>query len=408
MVDEHEQRVEGSAGYGERGRVLRDADAKPDTAGMGVSVTPHAQVTGPRDFRFLGAGYDTLDLGLYVDWGVGLMEVQEQWDYCRDNAVNGEIAIWRHGVVDQCEIKPSGKRNYRWFLRYPGFVAWVAQRSTPDRYPNVYVSPSAQSLWLLGVDGAVETIANWIAELGGTLLRVQVSRVDMTADFAIPDGPSTEWLKSAVVGRSKKTKQYETECKLETFYVGKRGAPIQGRIYDKALQMRSAVNSRFLTELWGGEEPAWRVEFQLRRSKLRQLEIDSLDDLRKHGAWLWRYLTEDWLTLRLPDNPHTSRRSLHPWWQAIQHCHAEFGGTGTRDGRCISVPKAPVEWYVAHISGCLVTFAARERLRKLPEAIDRIAKCIAEYWDTKSWPDALTKRHLELGQADGEASDVPF
>jgi hypothetical protein len=36
--------------------------------GMAESVTRHAQITGPTDWKYVVCGVDTLDLGIYVHW----------------------------------------------------------------------------------------------------------------------------------------------------------------------------------------------------------------------------------------------------------------------------------------------------------------------------------------------------
>lgn len=107
--------------------------------------------------------------------------------------------------------------------------------------------------------------------------------------------------------------------KLETFYVGAPGAEIRLRIYDKGKEIGKTGKEWFLP-LWGrdGPEDIWRVEFQLRREALKDLDIDNLDDLVSALGGIWRYLTEEWFSLRQHDNKRQNRRSLFPWWKEVQ------------------------------------------------------------------------------------------
>ena len=315
------QDVGGGGNDGGPRRVPTPASA----GGMGDSVTPHALFTNNGDFRFLICGIDTLDLGLYVNWGVKLANFQPQLEYLREKALKGETAIWRHYLAREAVVRPSGKRNYRYHLQFPDLNLWIANVDEPNGFPNVYASPTAKALWTQGPASVVESIARLVWDLGGDVMETQVSRCDLAADFYMEQAPTLEFLRSHLVSRSRAVRPWEDRGLLETFYVGKKGAPIQARIYDKLLLVMRKPETVFFAALWGGLIPAWRVEFQLKRSTLKDFKIESFDDLQAKAGGLWTYLTSKWMSLRLPGESNTSRRPVHPWWEAVQDL-AEFFG----------------------------------------------------------------------------------
>ena len=197
----------------------------------------------------------------------------------------------------------------------PGYHLYIGRSALPQRQtPNVYASCNSQSLWSLSPTDAVALITHEIADLGGRVVGVKPSRCDMTADFEIPGGLSLDFLLSHRVPHQVKHDHHMSGDALETFYHGAKSSPIQLRIYDKALEVARGGTKWWFYKLWGVSLDAavWRVEFQLRRPILKQFGIHSLDDLSSRAGSLWRYLTAEWCSLRLPDDSNVTRRTVHP------------------------------------------------------------------------------------------------
>jgi hypothetical protein len=385
------------------------AAAVPVASSMGDSVTPHALITGPRDYRYLMAGIDTLDLGVYVDWGATLAEIQPQLEYQREQSIEGKDLLWEHPAVGKAIVTGSNKRNYRYHLETSDLHFWLANSTTPNRFPNVYVSPKAESLWLKGPQQTVDGIVQLIEGLGGSILELQVSRCDLAADFVIPEGLSLDFLRSSRVSRTKDTHHYENDDGLQTFYVGTSGAPLQARIYNKLLQVTKNPKSAFFLAMWGGPIPVWRIEFQIRRQALRSIGVDSFDDLTRQAGGIWTYLTDKWLSFKLDDNINTSRRTVHPWWGSVQDCADMLGPACTIERAGLKVPTVPVDWYVSHMAGCLLPFAAYQGLPSIEGALEAFDEVARGYWAEKCWDDSYTRRRIQLGQSEeGGGCDVPF
>jgi hypothetical protein len=58
---------------------------------------------------------------------------------------------------------------------------------------------------------------------------------------------------------------------------------------------------------------------------------------------------------------------------------------------------ASVEWYVAHIAGCLPSFAARLNVKDFREAILELGKKLYYHWDKKNFESEFIKRAIKLG-----------
>lgn len=376
---------------------------------MGDAVTPHALMSGPREYRYLLSGIDTLDLAVYVDWGGALSTLHAQLEHERDKAIRGVEAVWHHDAVGDAIIRPSGKRNYRWHIQTRWLQLWIANKFSDANFPTAYVSPSAEALWTGGVVETVERIERVIADLGGIVERIKLSRADLAADFAIADGLTLEFLRDALVSRTRKTNHIETASQLETFYVGARGAPIQARIYNKLLQITRKPRGAFIVPMWGGPVPAWRVEFQLRRPALRNLQLETVNDLCERAGGLWQYLTGDWMSLRLRDNAHTGRRTVHLWWQAVHDCADTFGPACTISRARTGIPAMSPDWYISHMSGCLKSMAACLGCKTIDDALAVFGEKARAYWAQKSWEDAYTRKRIQLGRIEEGGDDaIPF
>ena len=96
-------------------------------------------------------------------------------------------------------------RDYRFHLQFEAYNLFIAKAAKPGKSPNVYLSISAKTLWLDGIEKALSWITEDLKAIGkGTILFVQVSRVDLCADFWIPGGLSHEFLLSHKATRTDK------------------------------------------------------------------------------------------------------------------------------------------------------------------------------------------------------------
>ena len=106
-----------------------------------------------------------------------------------------------------------------------------------------------------------------------------------------------EFLRSHKVGKAQKTNQHMNGDLLETFYVGEKTSPLQMRLYNKSVKIKKDGSEERWLLIWFTEDPenVWRIEFQIRRAVLKQFRINTIDDLQKQKADLWKYVTGEWI-----------------------------------------------------------------------------------------------------------------
>ena len=209
-----------------------------------------------------------------------------------------------------------------------------------------------------------------------------MSRLDLAADFSVPEGLSSEFLKQHCVCRSRKRVFYEDDTDTETAYFGATSSPIRLRIYDKTRELLKSPTKTWQREVWGEQsyDRVMRVEYQIRREALRELGIAECSDLQK-VAGIWEYLALIWFTLRLPEDKNTSRRAIHPFWISVQAVAKNLGESVTiRRQRFQAQPS--VTRVLSQLRGHLVSFASLNGNDNFSEALD-------------SFKDTMTNRHLD-------------
>ncbi len=367
---------------------------------MAKSVTRHALIPFQEGFEFLLCGIDSLDLGGYVEWN-------DNWDNRKETFQNRkEQAQIKTGLI--CNTN-SGRQyihhangkppQYRFHLQFPEYHLYIGISQTPAKTPNIYVSFNAEALWHLGVVKCVELAERDIRSFGGDVLYFQPSRCDLAADFYIPGDLSLPFLNDHKVCRSRDQRQFFSNDQLETFYIGATDAPIQLRIYDKGKEIQKR-GKQWYQSLWGKTDPTcvWRVEFQLRRSVLRQFRIETVDCLRNKLGGIWQYLTGEWFTLRLPHHERQNRRKAHPWWTSVESLADHFGPAVALQRLTEGEYLTPLDWYITHIAGCLASIAARTHTINLDYALNELNAQVIAYWFDRDFKEAVQKRSIMLGK----------
>lgn len=389
--------------------LLSDTPAAESSCRM-LPVTHPASTPLVEEFQFLLCGIDSLDLGLYVAWGSDWKRRLHSLDKKKQQArKNGGLLIAMPSGRN-CIFKPGGKgENYRFHLQFDAYNLFIGKAARPGTSPNVYLSISAKVLWQSGIETALIWISEDLKAIGGGSIQlVQVSRLDLCADFYVPGGLSHEFILSHKVTRNDKGKLFLDKNELETYYAADAKSPIQLRIYNKGLEVRRGGVKLWFLDLWKREstDDIWRIEFQVRRPALKQFGINSLDDLQEKQAGLWGYLTTKWFSLRLPDNDKAERKTVHPFWSAVQECfknhvpgtvtevHRDYGTSGA----------ASPEWHLSHIDGCLSSFAAFLGITNRDDALHELQYRLTKRNNAADFETACIKKAIQRGTLSEGAS----
>ncbi|MGA2782862.1 MAG: plasmid replication initiation factor [Smithella sp.] len=367
---------------------------------MALSATRHATTPSIQEFQHLLSGIDSLDLGLFVTWGANWKQRLKILDKKKLQARKKGGLLISLPSGRTCIFKPGGKgENYRFHLQFEAYNLFIGKAAKPGSSPNVYLSINSKTLWLDGIETALSWIAEDIKAIGGgTIKFIQISRVDLCCDFFIPGGISYEFIRYHKVTRNKKSRAIFGKDKLETNYVGSVKSPIELRVYDKGVEVEKGGTKLWFIDLWKSEstENIWRVEIQLRRPALKQFGINCIDDLKTKKNALWQNLTTRWFSLRLPDNEKVERRTIHPFWQAVQNC---FGQNTGNEIERIYRPEttAPEDWYLSHIDGCLSSLAALRGIKNRDTAINELQKLLNKRNNEQEFETACIKKAIQRG-----------
>lgn len=208
-------------------------------------------------------------------------------------------------------LKPHGAKPYRYVVANEAFEVSFAERLKP----STMVQFRSRALWHDGADALHRRVLAWAESIGAQLLKPEsVNRADWAFDFHLPVIDFTE---EHFASRARKDNKWRQSGKVQTFQLGTGDTVI--RVYDKVAEIEQASDKAWFHDLWEQSAEVWRIEFQVRRERLRAAGIDAYSDLADHAGDLLRELAYRHTTLRQPNgDTNRARWPLHPLWQALQ------------------------------------------------------------------------------------------
>lgn len=258
-------------------------------------------------------------------------------------------------------VLPYSRPFYRWIVQDGQIIVSISEWD--GDHPTVLVRFLSQYLWEVGPEEAVDEVRRWLQELFYEWESETVSRVDLCADM-LPSSEDEAYQVlsnlALVVSRARKRETFWEGSDPSELWIG-RGGAIQARVYDKSREIASGNGDKsWFWDVWGipeGSAQVIRAEFQITRDALREAEITDWDSLVAVLPSLWSYLTTEWFRLALQDDERQNRRTVHPWWAAVQAAWLAFqegAGVFVRARRAQAVR----EFLVRAARGYLVSMAA--------------------------------------------------
>ena len=287
--------------------------------------------------RVVASGIDTLVVGYSIQSYVGVNNFEALTE-AKNKA--GEKQFDKKGCGlewfgTEFNMTARGAMGYEWVMRNADATICIARETRGGSIiPEVYVTFSSQNLWTNGLDGALMMFERWLsrwAVIAGT----KISRADLCLDVAMPF-PVID-IKSEIVSRARKKRrvnepvkiEHHVECRRDTGYRFGSG-DLVGRFYDKTNEIKVSqkewMKEAWKAEGWDGETTVVRYEFQCRRNFLKEMSVNSFEELKERLADIWRYCTHDWL--RVCDqgaNTNQSRWKSKDYWTLIQQSFRLFG-----------------------------------------------------------------------------------
>jgi len=287
--------------------------------------------------RVVASGIDTLVIGFSIQSYVGVNNFEALIE-AKNKA--GEKQFDRKGCGlewfgTEFNMAARGAMGYEWVMRNADVTVCIAREARGGSIiPEVYVTFSSQNLWTNGLDGAVMMFERWLSGWA-VISDNKISRADLCVDVAMPI-PAID-IKNEIVSRARKKRrvnevekiEHHVKCRRDTGYRFGSG-DLVGRLYDKTSEIKVSqkewMKEVWKAEGWDGETPVVRYEFQCRRNFLKEMSINSLEELKEGLADVWRYCTHDWL--RVCDqgaNTNQSRWKSKDYWTLIQQSLSLFG-----------------------------------------------------------------------------------
>lgn len=279
-------------------------------------------------------------------------------------------------------VSKKGLGFYAYKLECKEFILCFSNKSVKNT-PPISVKFLSEFLWEYGYIKAYEKFMNWFKIFNVKIIGNRVSRLDICLD--------TDQIKiyeqdiKNLVTRAKKLDRHYVDIdsdhfngkKYSGFTVGK-GSPLSCRVYNKSLEIRKSCKFWF-NEIWKEYnvcDIVWRIEFQIRRKILKELNIDKVEDIEKNIDSIWTYLTEKWLMLKVPGNTkNNSRWKVDDRWELVQKGGIEYNSTPAIRS---SVRKGNLEMLLDQCIGLFISISALSG-ENIPKNTYRlILKCMEE------------------------------
>jgi hypothetical protein len=221
-------------------------------------------------------------------------------------------------------LKPYGtKSGYPFVIENGDFNILLGEYNKP----NYYVQFCSQALWRESAYLLHEKFLNWAASVGFTPYRPEsLSRIDYCFDYHLPE---IDFDEDCFKSKSVKDRKHRGGRIAQAFAFGS-GGDIMLRVYDKVAEIKQKRDKVWSHTLWEQDENVWRIEWQVRKEVLKDLDIVTFDDLREQIGDLLRYLATDHTSLRKPIADGNSWQwPLHPLWADLLERIGELNNLGS-------------------------------------------------------------------------------
>lgn len=264
-------------------------------------------------------------------------------------------------------VSPSGFGLYRYCLVHPCGQIGL---SPSTNIPQIRIQPRTEAIQGFGAAGLVRWFEDLFVQECGAV-RFTVNRLDVYADFQGLELSEADLDRFVFRGREVAFHKFAEQ--FSGFEFGRRTSKtVFARVYDKTMQiMKSGAD--FWPDLWGDRfDPSklvLRVEFEIGKLGLGQFEVKVPDEAIEKVGDIWRYCTDEWLTLREVGSDQTrSRWAIADEWMAVQQASLGVGAHGIKRiyaGRI----RGDLRKLAPPLIGCLSSFAALRGVETLEEAV---------------------------------------
>jgi hypothetical protein len=315
------------------------------------------------EFKELFKGIDSLYVSYKGVLREGLKEYLEERKRKAQSDDEMEQVFARMSIDDHAfEVMDRGAKGFS-FILVDNWYRIQVSGSRRKVLPVIYVKISSKLLTGYGPERSVSKLRKIVERLLVEIEGETISRVDIFADFTtdveLDKIEDISWVTRA------KNHAYYRQCGSFTGMSIGLGGVISARIYDKTLEIGVSYKY-YLREIWEKQgwdtlQKVWRLEFQLKRECLKEMSINTYDDLMDKANGLWVYCTSDWLRLAVKDDTiNRTRWKTNPMWEKIQGVRIN-NGKFTGILREVNKSRIPSDKTIFQNGmGYLTSFAAKE------------------------------------------------
>ncbi|MCI5133635.1 MAG: hypothetical protein D3920_00900 [Candidatus Electrothrix sp. AW2] len=286
-----------------------------------------------------------------------------------------EVPFHQPGFLD-FNLLRRGAGSYPYVLRSGDVVLMFSNHKPDAQFPNCRIEIGSISCWQPGWLSLYNRILDWITFCGCRVFKEKVSEFHITADLLGADFSTTgffdidRWITRA----------------NDHFLAGKYGnhnyvafgkGNFMMRVYDKTSELtpNSPKAIVFNTE-WSKKLQApppkhvTRIEFQIRRTVSRELQIETVKDLAANLNGIWQYCVSDWarfteiaITSSDRKNKNQQRYETAALWQFVQAIRFDAPESDKLIRRSESPNHINTEILRKMASGCLLSLCAASGLK---------------------------------------------
>jgi len=392
----------------------------------GENESPETEVTTLAP-PIIPGGFDTIHISFSGHWHREAWEDNcKQWDAAqaaaRDDDTAGAITT-PEGELYQ--VQPYGEGagiRRRWVFTLLGGtrVGIVNRQRYNERQISVAVQIKSDALMLHGPEYCYQQVVGFLKALGFQRQSESLGRVDACIDQVGVDISEYAPLKEGCIlglHLAKKGESHTMGSRYETIQQGKE---TKVRIYNKIAETaHKPEKCRIMVERRWGHEPqrATRVEWEVRRERLRSFGIKTFRDLMDKQAEFVEWCVKDFV--RMTDRPvdrknnNQQRAKLHPLWvKLIEQVELVYGQPQDILPRIKPGPSS-LKQDEAHTIGMLAKLAARSMTTEV--SVEAMVEWLREWIPKKL--DKITQRaadkqtHLAFETALGppiDSGEIPF
>lgn len=348
--------------------------------------------------RLLARGLDSLIVSYYLDFSTSKLDWAE--------LATAKERIKRARRLEFVELTlgsqtfalmPYGRKPFTYVLTNKWFDIGLGEHMQPA----CTVRFASEALWTQGVEKLEQALREWFASIKCIETRNNViSRADWAFDY---DFTGAGLRVEDFVSRATKDAAWRANGTIQSLQFGKGNVVV--RVYDKITEIAEQSLKDWFFEIWKQRENVWRIEFQVRGSRLKQAGLKSTETIPLLQNDLLRELAERHTTYRVPNgDTNRSRWPLHPLWQSLQADIAAMPQTGLVEA---IDPAQSIDYRLHTIArslyGYTKGFAALKTTRRnettpisFQEVLQALPGHLAKFHDPVTWQHDVKQRMAKL------------